>query len=96
MAGRGERGPARNWMSAPDENGVAQFDVEGFLDNNLDFAGREFDVGPALDDAGLCTAGPGWAHDQALPLFAASGRPSALPSSITRNTGRIPASAAIT
>ncbi len=33
-----------NWMSAPDENGVTQFDVEGFLDNNLDFAGREFDV----------------------------------------------------
>jgi hypothetical protein len=33
-----------NWTSAPDENGVAQFDVEGFLDNNLDFAGREFDV----------------------------------------------------
>jgi 2-polyprenyl-3-methyl-5-hydroxy-6-metoxy-1,4-benzoquinol methylase len=32
------------WMSAPDENGVTQFDVEGFLDNNLDFAGREFDV----------------------------------------------------
>ena len=33
-----------NWMSAPDETGVSQFDVEGFLDNNLDFAGREFDV----------------------------------------------------
>ncbi len=33
-----------NWMSAPDENGVTHFDVEGFLDNNLDFAGREFDV----------------------------------------------------
>jgi 2-polyprenyl-3-methyl-5-hydroxy-6-metoxy-1,4-benzoquinol methylase len=33
-----------NWMGAPDENGVAHFDVEGFLDNNLDFAGREFDV----------------------------------------------------
>lgn len=33
-----------NWMSAPDENGATQFDVEGFLDNNLDFAGREFDV----------------------------------------------------
>jgi SAM-dependent methyltransferase len=33
-----------NWMSAPDENGVSQFDVEGFLDSNLDFAGREFDV----------------------------------------------------
>ena len=33
-----------NWLSAPDENGVAHFDVEGFLDSNLDFAGREFDV----------------------------------------------------
>jgi 2-polyprenyl-3-methyl-5-hydroxy-6-metoxy-1,4-benzoquinol methylase len=33
-----------NWTSAPDENGATQFDVEGFLDNNLDFAGREFDV----------------------------------------------------
>jgi 2-polyprenyl-3-methyl-5-hydroxy-6-metoxy-1,4-benzoquinol methylase len=33
-----------NWTSAPDENGVTHFDVEGFLDNNLDFAGREFDV----------------------------------------------------
>src|ERR1700742_3238514 len=33
-----------NWMGAPDESGVAHFDVEGFLDNNLDFAGREFDV----------------------------------------------------
>jgi SAM-dependent methyltransferase len=33
-----------NWMGVPDENGVAHFDVEGFLDNNLDFAGREFDV----------------------------------------------------
>jgi SAM-dependent methyltransferase len=33
-----------NWMGVPDENGVSHFDVEGFLDNNLDFAGREFDV----------------------------------------------------
>jgi 2-polyprenyl-3-methyl-5-hydroxy-6-metoxy-1,4-benzoquinol methylase len=33
-----------NWMGSPDENGVTHFDVEGFLDNNLDFAGREFDV----------------------------------------------------
>ncbi len=33
-----------NWQSAPDEHGVAQFDVEGFLDSNLDFSGREFDV----------------------------------------------------
>ena len=33
-----------NWMSVPDESGTARFDVEGFLDNNLDFAGREFDV----------------------------------------------------
>jgi 2-polyprenyl-3-methyl-5-hydroxy-6-metoxy-1,4-benzoquinol methylase len=33
-----------NWISAPDENGVTRFDVDGFLDNNLDFAGREFDV----------------------------------------------------
>ena len=33
-----------NWTLAPDESGVAHFDVEGFLDNNLDFAGREFDV----------------------------------------------------
>jgi len=33
-----------NWTSAPDENGATQFDVEGFLDHNLDFAGREFDV----------------------------------------------------
>jgi 2-polyprenyl-3-methyl-5-hydroxy-6-metoxy-1,4-benzoquinol methylase len=33
-----------NWISAPDENGVTHFDVEGFLDSNLDFAGREFDV----------------------------------------------------
>jgi 2-polyprenyl-3-methyl-5-hydroxy-6-metoxy-1,4-benzoquinol methylase len=33
-----------NWISAPDENGVTRFDVEGFLDSNLDFAGREFDV----------------------------------------------------
>ena len=33
-----------NWTGAPDENGVTHFDVEGFLDNNLDFAGREFDV----------------------------------------------------
>ncbi len=33
-----------NWMGAADENGVTHFDVEGFLDNNLDFAGREFDV----------------------------------------------------
>jgi SAM-dependent methyltransferase len=33
-----------DWVGAPDENGVAHFDVEGFLDGNLDFAGREFDV----------------------------------------------------
>jgi SAM-dependent methyltransferase len=33
-----------NWMGVPDESGAAQFDVEGFLENNLDFAGREFDV----------------------------------------------------
>lgn len=33
-----------SWTSAPDENGATRFDVEGFLDNNLDFAGREFDV----------------------------------------------------
>jgi SAM-dependent methyltransferase len=33
-----------NWTSAPDESGATRFDVEGFLDNNLDFAGREFDV----------------------------------------------------
>jgi 2-polyprenyl-3-methyl-5-hydroxy-6-metoxy-1,4-benzoquinol methylase len=33
-----------NWIGAPDENGVKHFDVEGFLDSNLDFAGREFDV----------------------------------------------------
>src|SRR6201992_2482722 len=33
-----------NWLGVPDENGVTHFDVEGFLDNNLDFAGREFDV----------------------------------------------------
>jgi SAM-dependent methyltransferase len=33
-----------NWVGTPDENGVTRFDVEGFLDNNLDFAGREFDV----------------------------------------------------
>jgi SAM-dependent methyltransferase len=33
-----------NWMGVADENGVTHFDVEGFLDNNLDFAGREFDV----------------------------------------------------
>jgi hypothetical protein len=33
-----------NWMSVPDENGSTRFDVDGFLDNNLDFAGREFDV----------------------------------------------------
>jgi SAM-dependent methyltransferase len=32
-----------NW-TAKDENGVPQFDVEGFLDGNLDFGGREFDV----------------------------------------------------
>lgn len=32
------------WMTATDENAPAQFDVEGFLDTNLDFAGREFDV----------------------------------------------------
>ena len=32
------------WLSPPDEAGVAHFDVEGFLDSNLDFAGREFDV----------------------------------------------------
>src|ERR1700748_2862022 len=25
-----------NWISAPDENGETPFDVEGFLDNNLD------------------------------------------------------------
>jgi hypothetical protein len=29
-----------NWVGAPDENGATHFDVEGFLDNNLDFAGR--------------------------------------------------------
>jgi SAM-dependent methyltransferase len=33
-----------SWMLAPDADGVAHFDVEGFLENNLDFAGREFDV----------------------------------------------------
>src|SRR6201992_896983 len=33
-----------NWTSAPDEGGTTHFDVEGFLDNNLDFASREFDV----------------------------------------------------
>jgi SAM-dependent methyltransferase len=33
-----------NWVSAPDENGVTHFEVDNFLDNNLDFAGREFDV----------------------------------------------------
>ena len=33
-----------DWVGAPDETGVTHFDVEGFLDGNLDFAGREFDV----------------------------------------------------
>ena len=32
-----------NWQT-PDESGASHFDVEGFLDSNLDFAGREFDV----------------------------------------------------
>src|ERR1700729_4050115 len=44
MAGLMNEAVRGNWMSAPDENGVTQFDVEGFLDNNLDCAGREFDV----------------------------------------------------
>ncbi len=33
-----------NWMTEQDESGSFQFDVAGFLDNNLDFGGREFDV----------------------------------------------------
>ncbi len=33
-----------NWMTKPDDSGTSQFDVEGFLDSNLDFGGREFDV----------------------------------------------------
>lgn len=33
-----------DWMTASDDGSEAQFDVEGFLDQNLDFAGREFDV----------------------------------------------------
>ena len=32
------------WMSVRDENSEPQFDIDGFLDQNLDFAGREFDV----------------------------------------------------
>jgi hypothetical protein len=32
------------WMSLRDESSEPQFDVDGFLDQNLDFAGREFDV----------------------------------------------------
>lgn len=33
-----------NWMTKKDDSGTSQFDVEGFLDSNLDFGGREFDV----------------------------------------------------
>jgi SAM-dependent methyltransferase len=32
------------WMTVRDEGSEPQFDVDGFLDQNLDFAGREFDV----------------------------------------------------
>jgi hypothetical protein len=32
------------WMTKPEDGSEPQFDVEGFLDQNLDFAGREFDV----------------------------------------------------
>lgn len=32
------------WMRAAEEGAEPRFDVEAFLDHNLDFAGREFDV----------------------------------------------------
>lgn len=32
------------WIMPGKDGGEAQFNVEGFLDQNLDFAGREFDV----------------------------------------------------
>ncbi len=32
------------WMKKPDEGGDPVFDVEGFLEHNLDFSGREFDA----------------------------------------------------
>lgn len=32
------------WMMPGEDGAAAQFNVEGFLDQNLDFAGREFDV----------------------------------------------------
>jgi hypothetical protein len=37
-ASRGE------WLATPEDGSEARFDVDGFLDQNLDFAGREFDV----------------------------------------------------
>ena len=64
-----------NWMSVPDESGTARFDVEGFLDNNLDFAGREFDVillWTTLDYIPNDLGGPA---DQAPALLHASWRP---------------------
>jgi 2-polyprenyl-3-methyl-5-hydroxy-6-metoxy-1,4-benzoquinol methylase len=33
-----------DWMKKPADGSEAEFDVEGFLDHNLDFSGREFDV----------------------------------------------------
>jgi SAM-dependent methyltransferase len=33
-----------NWMTRADEGAAPQFDVAAFLDSNLDFGGREFDV----------------------------------------------------
>lgn len=32
------------WMKKPEDGGDPVFDVEGFLDENLDFSGREFDA----------------------------------------------------
>ena len=33
-----------DWLKAAEPGSEPRFDVEGFLDHNLDFAGREFDV----------------------------------------------------
>lgn len=33
-----------DWMKKPEDGGDPAFDVEGFLDHNLDFSGREFDA----------------------------------------------------
>jgi SAM-dependent methyltransferase len=39
------------WRKVPEEGGPAQFDVEGFVEANLNFSGRDFDVVLVWDTA---------------------------------------------